>query len=128
MDYTNKNAIEFECVENDADSIHNPIHKLTDNVQKAFQFRERVLGELFGGNATDNEAIAEIKRLQAVEAESRQTPKAENTIDAQRQLSGIASVLNIPLDSKQPDIFFAIMKLKEDLRLFKKVIARLIGE
>lgn len=145
-----RELVEFESAKTSRIHIIKSIHstevgtfaQLYDDVQQAFAFRDRVKNLLYektGGDVStvpDDEAIKSIQYLQEIYDRTNdetiiesdlQSPDPTNTIHEQRELSGIASVLNMPLDSSQPDMCFEIMKLKEDSRLFKRVINKLVG-
>jgi hypothetical protein len=114
------------------------LDRLADRNEEWFEsvsFRDKVkqlLIDLVGKDISDDEAIAEIKRLQLLDFASRSTvrydPEEEpeicddsnesakkNEIERlTRCISGIASFLGLPSDAKQSDICFAIMNLKQD--------------
>ena len=81
--------------------------------EESSQFRENVkqcLIDLVGKDLTDDEAISEIKRLQQVAVDG----------SSSRSMTGIAQFLGLPDDTKQPDICFAIMELKNKNKKYFK--------
>ena len=125
-------------------------------VQFALEVKQLLIDKV-GKDLTDDEAIAEIKRLQQHEIKrsksgEMQCLEIENR-QLKQQLSGIASFLGLPNDAKQPEICYAIIEMRKtlskpqentanlvdnsyiaienlqhELRIANKVIARLLGE
>jgi len=89
---------------------------------------KQLLIDSVGKDISNEEAIAEIKRLQANDSATydpfQDKYKLENKDREIKRLngdiSGIASFLNLPSDAKQPDICFAIMELKQEKKKYYK--------
>ena len=89
---------------------------------------KQLLIDSVGKDISNEEAIAEIKRLQANDSATydpfQDKYKLENKDREIKRLngdiSGIASFLNLPSDAKQPDICFAIMELKLEKKKYYK--------
>jgi hypothetical protein len=114
---------------------------------------KQLLIDSVGKDISNEEAIAEIKRLQANDSATydpfnEAIAKIEQlTGDKDREIerlnrciSGIASFLDLPSDTKQPDICFAIMELRQKYKKISREpssyeqivivdwIARLVGK
>jgi hypothetical protein len=113
---------------------------------------KQILIDSVGKDISNEEAIAEIKRLQANDSATydpfQDKYKLEQlTGDKDREIerlnrciSGIASFLDLPSDAKQPDICFAIMELRQKYKKISREpssyeqivivdwIARLVGK
>jgi hypothetical protein len=113
---------------------------------------KQLLIDSVGKDISNEEAIAEIKRLQANDSTTydpfQDKYKLEQlTGDKDREIerlnrciSGIASFLDLPSDAKQPDICFAIMELRQKYKKISREpssyeqivivdwIARLVGK
>jgi hypothetical protein len=93
---------------------------------------KQLLIDSVGKDISNEEAIAEIKRLQANDSATydpfQDKYKLEQLTGGKDReikrlngdISGIASFLNLPSDAKQPDICFAIMELKQEKKKYYK--------
>ena len=160
-----KEALFYEVIPQDVGDKE-AIAKLESIIQFALEAKQCLI-DLVGKDLTNDEAITEIKRLQRLDVKSRSVPRydlqetpeicggdsdysvKDREIERlKRCMSGIASFLDLPSDTKQPDICYSIMQLKQEslakeepistvvemnyLRskvvVLEKVIARLVGE